>query len=145
MNVKTKGDSLKKWEIFKWLSVLSLALILSACVAARDAKWKTVPEVNMPYDKAWGIVVNAITQHFDLEISDAQSGYLRSEWKITERVWGRDILKARVSVRIENKKPFRVKVKVEKQEIDFFDVWITTGNDETMENEILEELSGRLR
>lgn len=49
-------------------------------------------------------------------------------------------------VRVEERKPFKVKVKVEKQEFEALtDEWIITGNDEKMENEIMSELSGRLR
>ena len=131
----------------KLLAALVLSLAISACVTAREATWKTVPEVNMPYDRAWLIVVNTITQHFDLETSDAQSGYLRTGWKNTGKdILGAPIKKARVSVRVEEKKPFRVKVKVEKQEFEpLSEEWVITGNDDKMESEIMEELSGRLR
>jgi methionine-rich copper-binding protein CopC len=130
----------------KWLTIVALSLVVSACVMAHEATWKTVPESNMPYDRAWSIVVNAITQHFELETSDAQSGYLRTGWKVTGKdILGAPIKKARVHVRVEEKNPFRVKVKVEKQEFDAFsEEWVITGNDEKMESEIMGELSGRL-
>ncbi len=130
----------------KQLTILALSVIVSACVMAHEATWKTVPESNMPYERAWSIVVNTITQHFELETSDAQSGYLRTGWKITGKdILGTPIKKARVHVRVEERNPFRVKVKVEKQEFDpLSEEWVITGNDEKMESEIMGELSGRL-
>jgi hypothetical protein len=124
-----------------------LALTVSACVTARDAAWKTVPEVAMPYDRAWSIVTNAVTQRFDLETSDAQSGYLRTEWKVTGKdILGGPIKKSRVIVRVEERNPFRVKVKAEKQELNVLtDEWVVSGNDDTVEGEIMGELQGRLR
>ncbi|MFQ5949709.1 MAG: hypothetical protein ACE5J1_03360, partial [Nitrospiria bacterium] len=68
-------------------------------------------------------------------------------WKITGNdLFGTPIKKTRVIVRVEERKPFKVKVKVEKAEFDpLASEWIITGNDEKMENEIMSELSGRLR
>jgi len=127
----------------KGLAIVVLSLIVSACVTAREATWKTVPDSNVPYERAWGIVVNTIAQHFELEISDGQSGYLRTQWKPTP---GRESFEtSRVHVRVEERSPFRVKVKVEKQENDvFLGKWMITGNNEQMESEIMSELSARL-
>jgi hypothetical protein len=53
-------------------------------------------------------------------------------------VTGRDILgapikRARVHARVEERKPFTVKIKVERQEFDpLSGEWIITGNDEKM-------------
>ncbi len=131
----------------KWLTIFALSFIISACVTAHEATWKTVPDTHMSYDRAWSIVVNAISQDFELETSDAQSGYLRTGWKVTGKdILGQPIKKARVHVRVEERNPFRVKVKVEKQELDpLSQEWVITGNDEKIESEIMSELSGRLR
>ncbi len=130
----------------KWLTIFALSLIISACVTAHEATWKTVPDTHMSYDRAWSIVVNAISQDFELETSDGQSGYLRTGWKVTGKdILGQPIKKARVHVRVEERNPFRVKVKVEKQELDpLSQEWVITGNDEKIESEIMGELSGRL-
>ena len=129
------------------LVIVTLTGVVSACVAAHEATWKTVPDVTMPYDRAWSIVTNAVTQRFDLETSDAQSGYLRTEWKVTGKdILGAAIKKSRVIVRVEERSPFRVKVKAEKQELNVLtDEWIVSGNDDTVEGEIMGELQGRLR
>ena len=130
----------------KWV-VFIMGFFLFGCVTPQSAVWKTVPEARMPFERAWSIVVNAVTQQFDLEISDGQSGYLRTGWKVTKRdILGSPIKKARIHVRVEERTPFRVKVKAEKQEFNpFTEDWVVTGNDEEIEGEIMGELSGRLR
>jgi len=131
----------------RWMFVITLGCVMAACVSAREAAWKTVPDVTMPYERAWSIVTNAVTQRFDLETSDAQSGYLRTEWRTTGKdILGAPIKKSRVIVRVEERSPFRVKVKAEKQELNpLTDEWVLTGNDEAIEGDIMGELQGRLR
>lgn len=131
---------------FRVVTILAACLLTAAC-ASPAATWKTVPETNMPYERAWAITVNSVAQHFDLETSDAQSGYLRSSWKVTNSFLGIPNRKARVLVRVEERKPFKLKVKVEKQEPNPWDAnqWIVTGDDDQMATEIMDELSGRLR
>ena len=72
------------------LAIIAFCLLVSACALTREATWKTVPETQMPYERAWGIVVNAVSQHYDLENSDGQSGYLRTSWKVTDSLLGTD-------------------------------------------------------
>jgi len=137
-----------------FLTTLSF-LSLFACATAMEATWKGVPEVNMPYDRAWTIVVNTIAEKFDIETSDAQSGYLRTGWKVTDTCWGGLLAggkvpckKTRVTVRVEERTPFKVRVKVEKMEataLSGYESWVPKGNDEVMEKEIIDELFGRLR
>lgn len=81
----------------KRVVILALLFAISACVTARNASWKTVPEANIPYDRAWSIVVNAVAQNFELETTDGQSGYLKTGWKITGNdLFGTPIKKTRV-------------------------------------------------
>ena len=129
------------------LTIALFCFLCSACTLSREATWKTVPEAPIPYERAWGIVVNAVSQHYDLENSDGQSGYLRTSWKVTDSFLGTPLRRSRALVRVEERAPFKVKVKVEKQEPDPWnsDQWITTGDDEQMATEIMGELSGRLR
>ncbi len=131
----------------QFLTIVAFCLLASACTLTREATWKTVPEAQMPFERAWGIVVNAVSQHYDLENSDGQSGYLRTSWKVTDSFLGTPLRRSRALVRVEERTPFRVKVKVEKQEPDPWNQnqWIMTGDDEQMATEIIGELSGRLR
>ncbi len=134
-------------SLTKCLPIVAVCVLISACNMTREATWKTVPEVQMPYERAWAIVVNAVSQHYDLENSDGQSGYLRTSWKVTDSFLGSPLRRSRALVRVEERNPFRVKVKVEKQEPDPWNEnqWILTGDDEQMATEIMGELSGRLR
>ncbi len=133
---------------------LSILFLLFACATTQEATWKGVPDVHMPYDRAWAIVVNTIAEKFDIEVSDAQSGYLRTGWKVTDTCWAGLLAgkvpckKTRVIVRVEERSPFKVRVKVEKMEstaLSGYDNWKLTGNDEVVEREVMEELFGRLK
>lgn len=134
-------------SLTKCLPIVAVCVLISACNMTREATWKTVPEVQMPYERAWAIVVNAVSQHYDLENSDGQSGYLRTSWKVTDSFLGTPLRRSRALVRVEERNPFRVKVKIEKQEPDPWNEnqWLLTGDDEQMATEIMGELSGRLR
>lgn len=129
------------------LTIVAFCFLSFACAMSREASWKTVPETQIPYERAWAIVVNAVSQHYDLENSDGQSGYLRTSWKVTDSFLGTPLARSRVLVRVEERTPFKVKVKVEKQEPDPWNnnQWMLAGDDEPMAAEIMGELSGRLR
>jgi hypothetical protein len=134
---------------------LALAILLSACATAREATWKTVPGANIPYERAWIIVVNTVSEYFDLETIDGQSGYLRSGWKTIDTCWAGifqggmvPCKRAKVTVRVEERSPFKVKVKVEKEKANpwtSYQTWVQDGNDERLQNEIMDTLAGRLR
>ncbi len=140
-------------RIFLLVKACSVLLFLSACATARDATWKTLPETNIPYERAWTIVVNTVSEYFtDLETIDGQSGYLRSGWKTVDTSWwglsyGGKVptARARIIVRVEERSPFKVKIRVERQERSQFRDWYEAGNDEKMEREIMDTLMGRLR
>jgi len=145
-------------EIMKKISltlIVFFALLLSACApASHEAEWQVVPKIDMSYDKAWPVVVRVITDRFGLEVVDAQSGYLRSEWKVTDSCWGGlaaggmvPCKRARVVIRVENKSPFIIKVKAEKSAgvpLSNYNRWVTQGNDKKMEQEVLENLHKQL-
>lgn len=129
-------------------------LFLFACATTQEATWKGIPEVSIPYEKAWAIIVNAIAERFDVEVADAQSGYLRTGWKVTDTCWSGifsgnvPCRKTRVTVRVEERDPLKVRLRVEKMEataLSGYEKWILKGNDEIVEREILDELLGRLR
>jgi hypothetical protein len=120
-------------------------VVLAGCGGA-EARWKTVPESSMEYDAAWNVIVNTVTQHFDLETVDAQSGYLKSGWKVEKTFLGMDKARRRCHVRVEQRAPLKIKVKVELEKWNSWtESWQGKGNDSKIEDEVLTELSGRLR
>jgi len=141
--------------MIKQLALITILFVFAGCATFQEATWKTVPEVNIPYERAWNITVSAVTEVFtDLETIDGQSGYLRSGWKVTDTCWGGLVRggkipcqQARVILRVEERTPYKIKIKVEKLELDkwTFTTWSLVGNDPVMENEIMETLRGRLR
>jgi hypothetical protein len=127
------------------IAILGLIMfIVSGCATVPEATWKTVPAAEIAYDRAWGIVVNTVSQNFEIETVDANSGYLRTAWKVTDTALGTPIERARVTVRVEERTPFKVKVKVEKQ-MQEWGSWVDKGNHPKLESEIMSELAGRLK
>jgi len=129
------------------------ALILGGCAPTmQEAGWKTVSKADVTYDKAWPIVAKVVGERFDLETVDSQLGYLKTEWKTTDTCWaglaaGGNVpcKRIRVFAKVE-KKPFAIKIKVEKSAgvpLSNYNSWVTEGNDENMEQEILEDLYER--
>jgi len=39
-----------------------LVLTLYACATGHEATWKTVPDTKIPFDRAWTIVVNTVSE-----------------------------------------------------------------------------------
>jgi len=131
-----------------------IVLVVGGCAPAmQEASWKAMSKVDMTYEKAWPIVARVVGKSFDLEIVDSQLGYLKTEWKTTDTCWaglvagGRVPCKRiRVFAKVE-KKPFAIKIKVEKNAgvpLSNYNNWVTEGNDKNMEKAILDELYEQL-
>jgi hypothetical protein len=88
----------------------------------------------MPYETAWQKIVDTISEKYDLEIVEKDSGYIRTAWKNNRRV----------SIRV-SREPLQIKVRVERQKYNgWTNAWEDWGTDEKKEREILEVLQGRL-
>jgi hypothetical protein len=137
--------------------LLVLCLAAGCGIKARGVPWKQVPESNVPFDRAWSSVVTTVSKYFpDLETNNAQSGYLRTGWKVTQTVWAGPSYggtipskKERVVVKADQRGPLIIQLVVEQQELDqswlwlnWFGLtkWVSTGSDETLENNILRDL-----
>ncbi len=137
--------------------LLVLSLAVGCGIKARGVPWKQVPEGNLPFDRAWTTIVTTVSKYFpDLETNDAQSGDLRTGWKVTQTVWAGPSYggtipskKERAVVRADQREPLRIRLVVEQQELDKswlwlnwfgFTKWVPTGSDESLENNILSDL-----
>lgn len=131
----------------KGLFLVASGLILISCaITTTEAVWKTTPEIQQTsYENAWAIIVGAVTEQFDLEVVDGNSGYLRSIWKVKTNFMGDPQSRTRVICRVVSREPLQFKIKAEKQEISALtDEWINVGNDEVVDGLLLEELRARL-
>ena len=116
------------------------------CATTKEATWKTLPEVTKTsYEQSWAIVVGVVTEKYDLEVTDATSGYLRTAWKVKKDFLNQDDSRTRISVRLESKTPLKFKIRAEKEAKNLADQWSPKGNDEQLEKAMLEELTGRLK
>ncbi len=124
-----------------------LAFLSTDCVATKEATWKAIPEITeTEYEEAWSIIVGAVSEKFDLAVVDGNSGYLRSAWKVKKGFFGDKESQSRAVVRVVSRKPFKIKLKVEKQTWNgFTEDWQDVGNDEKFESQLLEELQARLK
>ncbi len=139
----------------KRVIVCLISIVALACATSKEATWTSLSEMDVPYQKAWQVVVNTVSERFEIQSVDSQIGYLKTEWKVTDTCWGGLAFGAevpckreRVVVRVLQKRPFRIKLRVEKSEataLSRYRTWVLKGNDKKMEREIIEELSIRLR
>lgn len=132
------------------LALILLLLTTTGCATSHEKTWTTLLDVNVPYDRAWPIVVTAASKHFpDIEINDGQNGLLRSEWKVLDTYrpflfWGNPApdKRARVIIRTIEQVPFKAHVIVEQQELNKWLSWVTflkwtaVRHDERMEKNL---------
>ncbi|HAV43291.1 TPA: hypothetical protein DCX15_04675, partial [bacterium] len=123
-----------------------VAFIFGCAILPKEAAWKSIPETNYPYGKAWPLIVFTISEKFDLAVIDEGSGYLRSAWKVKKNWLGKDETRTQVTVRVESKEPLRIRIRAKKQKwAVLIDNWQDAGNDKALENELITELQTRLR
>jgi hypothetical protein len=137
--------------------LLVLCLTAGCGIKARGVPWKQVPEGDVPFDRAWSTVVTTVSKYFpDIEKNDAQAGYLRTGWKVTQTVWAGPSYggtipsrKERAVVQADQRGSLKIQLVVEKEELDqswlwlnWFGLtkWASTGSDENLESNILRDL-----
>lgn len=143
---------MKKWFLYIGLALFMGTFVGCAGTGSYESVWRSSMESPKGYDESWNIVVNAITTKFsDIETIDGQSGYLRTAWKVVKESgtdyklpnpFGYDKKRTRIIVRVEQREPFKVRIKAER--MVYSDGWVPYGNDESVESEIMEEINARL-
>jgi hypothetical protein len=64
--------------------------------------WKSIEvREGMTKDVVWRVMVDSLSQNFDLEVLEKDSGYARTSWKYTYMV--KDMVKGQVSERYRNR------------------------------------------
>ena len=84
-------DTLGGMKVF--LTVLLASIIFAACASPpktfiktydEPGIWKTIDiRDNMEKDRIWRLLVDTLSQKYDLEVLEQDSGYLRTSWKYT--------------------------------------------------------------
>ena len=105
---------------------------------AQPAGWNTIQmRSNISKDQAWNTFVSVISENYDIEVMEKESGYLRTNWVIVGNTANRIVGK------IESNNMLRVKI--ESKYFDkLTDEWIT-GYSTTVTEAVKEDLSGRLK
>ena len=142
---------MKKWFLYIGLTLFAGTFVGCAGTGSYESVWRSSLESQKGYDESWNIVVNAIATKFsDIETIDGKSGYLRTAWKVVKEsgtdsklyFFGYTQKRTRVVVRVEQREPFKVRIKVER--MVYTDKWEPYGNDESVESELMEEINARL-
>lgn len=140
------GSNMKRISV-RLISFLFTLTFFSCAKTLHEATWKTLPELNVPYDQAWNVIVNTMAKDFELEVIDKQSGYIKSGWKTIDTCWAGlfyggwvPCTRVKAIVRVEERTPLKIKVKVEKERANpwtNYQTWTKEGNDENLEKEII--------
>lgn len=129
--------------------VVVLFLFLVNC-ASTPIRWVSTPEYSdLDYDKAWQVIVSTITEDFEIDVIEKDSGYLMTAWKsvsatMGEQLEGYEKAGVRVTCKVEKRDPFRLKLKVQRGVLDAGS-WQPKSGDEKWEQELLEEIKLRLK
>lgn len=73
------------------LSAVMLGLVsLTGCMAPKtfvktiEPTWASVElRTDVPYERAWAVVVDTLVKRFDLEVLSKEDGYIRTSWLYT--------------------------------------------------------------
>ena len=108
--------------------------------------WKSVEIMDgMTNDKAWEILVDTLSQEYDLEVLEKDAGYLRTSWKYTYVSGGKvvDRYRSRIVVKLTGSPDWtKVQVKCESNWLDN-EGWIL-GYDVRLLEDIYGDIQGKL-
>lgn len=108
--------------------------------------WKNI-EIRDGLEKndLWRVVVDAVSQQFDLEVLDKESGYMRSSWKYSSIGRGdrADSYGNRISIKFLGDDWKTLQLKCEAQWYDPKEGWIS-GYDTRFLKDVYSQLQGRV-
>jgi hypothetical protein len=145
MNIKQNGIledlCFPGWTVrIKILPILILILMIFGCATTYPISWKTLPDFNTTYDKAWEVVLDVITsKNIQLDVVEKDAGYIKS----TQMSWGNK--KFILTVRFASKSPVKVKLQVQGEVIEPFSGVVYPTGIPDLEKTLMDEIEGRLR
>ena len=107
--------------------------------------WKTIEvREGMTKDVIWRVIVDSLSQKFDLEVLDKDSGYLRTSWKYTYIVgkYVSERYRARIIVKTVGSEWKTVQVKSEANWLERHG-WVM-GYDSRLLEDVYGDLQGRI-
>lgn len=134
----------------KYVALVVILLLFLVNCASTPIRWVSTPEYSdLDYDKAWQVIVSTITEDFEIDVIEKDSGYLMTAWKsvsatMGEQLEGYEKAGIRVTCKVEKRDPFRLKLKVQRGVLDAGS-WQPKSGDEKWEQELLEEIKLRLK
>ncbi|MCK6456643.1 MAG: hypothetical protein L6Q92_08965 [Phycisphaerae bacterium] len=139
----------------KWiaLALAGLSVPIGGCGAPKSflrnpPGWKEIElreDLRKSYDQAWMTSFDTIAKHWDIEMSDRASGYLRTAWRYGIGGGEYRRYRGRVTIKFPDvSQPTKVEVKTEAQWLEDEPFGWVTGFDTTLERDVYSELAGRL-
>jgi hypothetical protein len=95
---------------------LFVVCVLMGC--AHPAPWRSIPDSPVPYERAWGMVRETVSQRYgSLAVIDPETGYIQTDWRLEKvgLIIGAPVNRTRLLVWIVSRTPVRVYLKVERQ------------------------------
>ena len=115
-------------------------LLANGCATTHPIAWKTLPDFDVSYDRAWSVVIDTVTEkNIQLDVVEKDAGYIKS----TQMDWQGK--RFNLIVKFTSKTPVRLKLQVMGSVYDpWWGVWYQTGIPD-LEGQLLQEIEGRLR
>jgi hypothetical protein len=132
------------------LAVGCFSMMPSTFVRTHDEPgiWKSIEiKDGLAKDDVWRTVVDALSQKYDLEVIEKESGYLRTSWKYTYVQPGQnsvsDRYRSRIVAKFMGDKWDVVQVKCESEWLEPNSGWIM-GYDSRLLEDVFGDLQGRV-
>jgi hypothetical protein len=108
--------------------------------------WKTVDiSTSINSDQIWRLLVDTLSQRYDLEVLEKDSGYLRTSWKYTYIKGGKvtDRYRSRIVVKLNGSPWDQARVKCESNWLEKDKGWIL-GYDTRLLEDVYGDIQGKL-
>ena len=76
----------------KYIASGALIFLFLLNCASTPIRWVSTPEYSdLDYDKAWQVIVSTITEDFEIDVIEKDSGYLMTAWKSVSATMGEQL------------------------------------------------------
>jgi hypothetical protein len=132
-------------KMFLLSLVVFVSLSFTGCMSVVTPVWNPLQfEQKVTYEKVWPAILSAVTESYEIEMVDKDSGFLRTTWKVTKDMLGQQQSRTRISIRIVSKEPLNLQIQAQLQKFESLtNEWMDQGNDQEIENSLKALISAR--
>lgn len=129
-------------------SLLLVLLVFAGCAQAGPLR-STLPETQIPYDRAWKVALDASLNYYDrIAVEDKEGGFFQTTWNIHKvgLVIGSPVRRSRLIGRVASKAPFRLDLALEQEAFSLeLGRWVSETPDERFFSQIAQDMRARLQ